>query len=606
MRHGSETKDAPPEGWVAWARRRSAREPTPRLRLLVHGDLGRVGWLSVPGTLASDGSWLVVGRNEPPFGGAGPARPRYLDDPHVSRAQLRLRWLRDIARFEVEPVQGAKRPVLVVHLGPGVEAAQPIAGPTILEPGACVAVGDRVLLGLEVGGFRPPDEDRLGLVGESEVMWALRDEIRSVAQFGRAVLVNGPTGAGKELVARAVHQHSPRAAGPFVAVNCAALPETLVESVLFGHRKGAFTGAVADEKGLFGAADGGTLFFDELGELPIGSQPKLLRVLQDGVVVPVGAHEGRRVDVRVVAATHRDLEAHVRAGKLREDLYHRLSAHVLRVPPLRERRFDVPELFVHALGRLRAEHPALAWMWEGAKEWRLPLPIGFLVDLMRRQWGGNVRELQNLAERTARLNLHPGAFQAPEGVLSEDASDGGHPQALGGHPQAPGVESSQGGDSSGSTPHTPRPSDATLPSPADEAQIRAASDTLGVARKTLLKLLSPSALASQAAEADRLGVDGAERTRRLRAAAAEALLAMLEAKDFNQSVVAAGLGTSRTTLIKLMDDLGLPRAADLGAEEIERALARARRDLDAAARTLRVSPGALKKRATQLGLKVQG
>src|SRR5213078_421451 len=246
----------------------------------------------------------------------------------------------------------ARRPLHVVDLDGGAiggAAAAPVTGPIQLAPGACVAVGDRVLLGLELARVRAPDADRLGLVGESEVVWALRDEIRSVAQFGGAALVIGPTGAGKELVARALHHQSPRAAGPFVPVNCGALPETLVESALFGHRKGAFTGADADGKGLFRAADGGTLFLDELGELPVAVQPKLLRVLQDGVVTPVGAHEGRRVDVRVVGATHRDLEAEVRAGRLREDLYHRMAAHVLRVPSLAERRLDTPELFVHLL-----------------------------------------------------------------------------------------------------------------------------------------------------------------------------------------------------------------------------------------------------------------
>ncbi len=269
--------------------------------------------------------------------------------------------------------------------------------------------------------MHPSDADRIGLVGEHEILWALRDEIRSVAQFGRSALVTGPTGAGKELVARALHAESARARGPFVPVNCAALPETLVEAVLFGHKKGAFTGADTEEKGLFRAADGGTLFLDELGELPLAVQPKLLRVLQDGVVVPVGAHEGRRVDVRAVAATHRDLEAQVKAGGLREDLYHRMSAHVLHVPSLAERRFDVPELFVFLLGRLRQEHPTLGWLWESGRAWRPALPIGFMADLVRRPWSGNVRELQNLVERTARLNLHPGTFRAPDAPSAASA-----------------------------------------------------------------------------------------------------------------------------------------------------------------------------------------
>jgi DNA-binding NtrC family response regulator len=578
----TETQDASNrDGWAAWTRGRARDQRVPRVRLLYHADLDRIGSLSMPGALAL--RWFTVGRHDPPFGGLGGATLP-LADPQVSREQLRVRWLADAGSFEVEPIPGARRSVGVVELDgdpPGAPAT-PLTGPTRLAPGACLAVGDRLLLGLELCRVRAPDDDRLGLVGEGEAVWALRDEIRSVAQFGRAALVIGPTGAGKELVARALHQQSPRAAGPFVPVNCAALPETLVEAALFGHRKGAFTGADAEERGLFRAADGGTLFFDELGELPLSVQPKLLRVLQDGVVVPVGAPEGRRVDVRVVAATHRDLEAQVRAGRLREDLYHRLAAHVVRVPSLAERRFDVPELFVHLLRRLRAEHAALDWLWERGRTWRPAVPIGFVAELMRRPWSGNVRELSNLVEQTARLNLTPGPFRAPDALHAEPAAS---PAST---PDPPGSR--------------PEPAAASVP----EALLRAAGEALGLAHKTVLKLLAPEALLALDRAAARDALADAERAGRLRAGAAEALLTLLEARDFNQSAVAAALGTSRTTLIKLMDDLGLPRATDLEPEAIARARAQAGGDLDTAARLLRVSPSALKKRLTLLALKARG
>jgi two-component system, NtrC family, nitrogen regulation response regulator GlnG len=577
------------DGWSAWARGPSADERAPRLRLLYHPDIDRIGALSLPGAIAS--RWFTLGRHDPPFGGLGGATLP-IDDPKVSREQLRVRWIADALRFEVEPIPGARRSLGLVDLDGDPEAgpvASPITGPTLLAPGACVAVGDRVLFGLELARVRSPDAGRLGLVGESEVLWALRDEIQSVAQFGRSALVTGPTGAGKELVARAIHLTSARAKNPFVAVNCAALPETLVEATLFGHRKGAFTGADVEEKGLFRAADGGTLFLDELGELPLSVQPKLLRVLQDGIVVPVGAHEGRHVDVRAVAATHRDLEEQVRAGRLREDLYHRMAAHVLRVPSLAERRFDVPELFTHMLGRLRAEHDTLEWLWSSGRAWRPALPIGFIAGLMRRPWSGNVRELQNLVERTARMNLHPGAFRPPDAPSASAASFAEAAFSTG--PQ--------------STPRPASGSGAREPSgpPVPEALLRAAGETLGIANKTVLKLLSPDTLVALGVEADRERLDGAARARALRARAAEALLALLEARDFNQSAVAAALGTSRTTLIKLMDDLHLPRATDLGADEIARAREQAGGDLDAAATLLRVSPSALKKRLTLLNLK---
>jgi DNA-binding NtrC family response regulator len=572
----TETQDAGHhDGWAALSRGRSAEKQAPRLRLLYHGDLDRIGALTLPSAVGFD--WLTLGRNEPLFGGpSGASLP--IADPQVSREQLRVRWLGDMQRFAVEPVAGARRPLGLVDLERGsldAPVTSPITGPTLLAPGACISIGDRILLGLELARVQPADADRLGLVGESEVTWALRDEIRSIAQFGRSALVTGPTGAGKELVARALHRTSPRAAGPFVPVNCAALPDTLVEAVLFGHKKGAFTGADTEEKGLFRAADGGTLFLDELGELPLSVQPKLLRVLQDGVVVPVGAHEGRHVDVRVVAATHRDLGAQVHAGKLREDLYHRMAAHVLRVPSLAERRFDIPELFVHMLRGLREAHGTLEWLWESGRAWKPAVPIGFLAELMRRPWSGNVRELGNWVERTARLNLHPGTFQVPDAQAAAPAS------------VAPVPVSS------------PEPAEPSVP----EGLLRAASEALGLAHKTVLKLMTPSALVAVGAAAEREDLGEAERAKRLRAAAVEALIALLEAHDYNQSNVAAALGTSRTTLIKLMDDLGLPRAADLGAEEIAKARAQAGGDLDAAARLLRVSPSALKKRLTLLNLK---
>jgi DNA-binding NtrC family response regulator len=592
----SETQDAiNHDGWSAWLRGRSSEGRAPRLRLLYHCDLDRIGTLSMPGAVAL--RWLTLGRHDPPFGGVGGAT-RPIDDPHVSRAQLRVRWLPDPQRFEVEPVANARRPLHVVNLddaAAGGSAASPLTGPIVLPPGACVAVGDRVLLGLELARVHPPDADRLALVGESEVAWALRDEIRSVAQFGGSALVLGPTGSGKELVARALHRESPRAAGPFVPVNCGALPEALVESALFGHKKGAFTGADADRKGLFQAADGGTIFLDELGELPLAVQPKLLRVLQDGVVTPVGVNEGRRVDVRVIGATHRDLEAQVRAGRLREDLYHRMAAHVLRVASLAERRFDIPELFVHMLRNLSSTHGALAWLWDGGRTWQPTLPIGFVAELMRRPWSGNVRELQNLAEQTARLNLHPGTFQAPdhEGAGGDPTSR--TPERL----DAPDARSSSPASDVEAPPSGAEPS---LP-PGSEARLRTAGEAIGLAYKTVLKLLPTAALAALGAEASSEELHDASLAARLRTRTADALLVLLEARAFNQSAVAAALGTSRTTLIKLMDDLDLPRAADLAADQIAQARAQAGGDLDAAARILRVSPSALKKRVTLLNLK---
>jgi two-component system response regulator HupR/HoxA len=227
-----------------------------------------------------------------------------------------------------------------------------------------------------------------GIVGRSAPMRGLFRMLERLRTTDATVLVTGENGTGKELVARAIHTQSRRAARRFVATNCGALTDTLLESELFGHRRGAFTGAVSDKPGLFEIADGGTFFLDEVGDMSSALQVKLLRVLQEGVFFPVGAVEPRRVDVRVVAATHRELPSLVARGTFREDLYYRLNVVTLRVPPLRERADDVPLLVRHFLGRLAAR--------DGRT--KTPSP-GVLAALCAHRWPGNVRELENEIER---------------------------------------------------------------------------------------------------------------------------------------------------------------------------------------------------------------
>jgi len=228
------------------------------------------------------------------------------------------------------------------------------------------------------------------LLGRSAPMRALVDLVRRVAPAAAPVLIEGESGTGKELVARALHEESPRAAGPFVALNCAALPDSLVESELFGHVRGAYTGARDPRRGLFAEADGGTLFLDEIAELAPPVQAKLLRALEEGEVRPVGADAERRVDVRVVAATHRDLAAEVAAGRFRADLFYRLDVVRLRVPPLRERLEDLPLLAAYFLSsaRTRAATSPVAALSHDA-----------VAALARHRWPGNVRELENVIER---------------------------------------------------------------------------------------------------------------------------------------------------------------------------------------------------------------
>lgn len=234
------------------------------------------------------------------------------------------------------------------------------------------------------------------LVGDSPPMSQLREMLHRVAVTDATVLITGETGTGKELVARAIHRNSRRAGSPFVAVNCAALPETLLESQLFGHERGAFTGADRVRTGLFEAANGGTLFLDEAGEMPPALQAKLLRVLVDHEIIRVGATTPRKVDVRILVATHRNLEERVREGSFREDLYYRLAVVPIAVPALREHPEDLPALVAHFLRQLA----------EDLKVPQRPISAEALDRLRSYKFPGNVRELRNILERAYILGRH--------------------------------------------------------------------------------------------------------------------------------------------------------------------------------------------------------
>ena len=242
------------------------------------------------------------------------------------------------------------------------------------------------------GGEKPPRIE--SIVGASPAMLDVYKMVARVAPTMSTVLVVGESGTGKELVARAIHTHSPRAAGPFVAVNCTALTESLLESELFGHAKGAFTGAVAAKRGIFEEAQGGTVFLDEIGDVNAKMQAQLLRVLQEGEIRRVGGTEAIKVDVRVVAATNRELEEEVKAGRFREDLYFRINVVTIRLPPLRERPTDIPLLVEHFLAKYAArERRADAGVAREAQ-----------ALLSRYAWPGNVRELENVIERALALS----------------------------------------------------------------------------------------------------------------------------------------------------------------------------------------------------------
>jgi two-component system, NtrC family, nitrogen regulation response regulator NtrX len=238
-------------------------------------------------------------------------------------------------------------------------------------------------------GLAKATDARFAMVGDSEALERIRELVARVAPTNARILITGENGSGKELVARAVHDGSLRKRGPFIEVNCAAIPSELVESELFGHVKGSFTGAVADLAGKFEAANGGTLFLDEIGDLALSAQAKILRALQEGVIVRVGDSRTIAVDVRVIAATNRDLADEIREGRFREDLYFRLNVMPIHVPALRERLEDVPALVSHFVAVLGGG-PGMA---------PKPFTGAALRRLQRRRWPGNVRELRNAVER---------------------------------------------------------------------------------------------------------------------------------------------------------------------------------------------------------------
>ncbi|MCF6158434.1 MAG: sigma-54-dependent Fis family transcriptional regulator [wastewater metagenome] len=233
---------------------------------------------------------------------------------------------------------------------------------------------------------------KLGIVGDHPSIYKSIETAATLAQSNIPILILGETGTGKEVFAKFVHLLSGRSSDLFIPINCATIPENLVESVLFGHKKGAFTGAINDQSGKFDQADGGTLFLDELGELPLSMQAKLLRVLQDGIIEPIGAKKSHKVNVRIVAATNKDPIKAIKKGQFREDLYYRLNIGEIRLPSLRERKSDIPKIALYVLDRINAT----------LKKPRRLSP-GALTRLQEHSWPGNVRDLENVIERSVRL-----------------------------------------------------------------------------------------------------------------------------------------------------------------------------------------------------------
>jgi DNA-binding NtrC family response regulator len=270
-----------------------------------------------------------------------------------------------------------------------------------------------------------PREKQLGLIGDSPSMRSLESRIQLVAERRCTVLIEGETGTGKEVVARAIHASGNRARGPWVAVNCGAIPEPLLEAELFGHVKGAFTGAHQSRAGKFEAANRGTIFLDEIGDMPLAVQGKLLRVLQEREVERLGGNESLRLDVRVIAATNANLAECVHNGTFRQDLFYRLNVFSLALPPLRERREDIPALAAHFVARVCA----------GEKIPMKTLDASVIDRLVAHSWPGNVRELENAIESAiilsgARLTIFPSDMRWPKPAVTRPITEQNYPAEL--------------------------------------------------------------------------------------------------------------------------------------------------------------------------------
>lgn len=376
----------------------SASAPAPRL-LVVDDDADMLRLLSL--------RLNAAGYRVTAVGSAEAALAQLdIERPQLVLSDVRLPGRDGLALFDAIRARHPSLPVILLTahgtIPDAVEATSRGVFTYLTKPYDGKELLDKIAQALALGAPEPaaPQADqawRGEIISRSSRMAELLAEAYLVAQSDASVLLRGDSGSGKEVLARAIHRASPRADKPFVAVNCAAIPEALLESELFGHVKGAFTDAVANRKGLFQAADGGTLLLDEIGDMPPALQVKLLRVLQERAVRPVGATQSFDVDVRIISATHRDLDAAMAAGQFREDLYYRLNVVTLALPPLAERREDIPLLANHFLQKLASKYGR-----------RLS---GFAPEALKAlatsAWPGNVRQLYNVVEQVCALSTTP-------------------------------------------------------------------------------------------------------------------------------------------------------------------------------------------------------
>ncbi|PTL81495.1 sigma 54-interacting transcriptional regulator [Vitiosangium sp. GDMCC 1.1324] len=518
-------------------RREQAPRTVPALTLVSHYQLQRAGERLLLESLVDSGRPVFLSRSAPDFCLPGSVLSLPLADPFISRKPV-----------EFEPgARGGVR-LLVPEDGTQVRVAgAPVRGHLELSPeqmavGVPLVLAERVALLLHLVSVPlPPSSEDLGMVGWGRGIQRVREDVSRVADLDVPVLIRGETGTGKELVARALHERSPRRNGPFISVNLGALPKELAAAELFGASKGAYTGAVKDREGFFRAAHGGTLFLDEVGEAPPEVQVALLRVLETGEVFPVGGHSAVPVNVRLLTATDADLEERIREGLFRAPLLHRLAGYTIRLPPLRERREDIGPLFLHfareelaatgEAGRLSSSDPR-------AEPW---LPALLAERLVRYAWPGNVRQLRNVARQLIIGSRGLPFLQADARLEQElDASA------------------------------------APVPQQVPASSVRRAPETSGEKGTARRK---PSDIGEQE------------------------LLDALRASQWELQATGDRLGIPRSSVYVLIEKNPLIRTAmDLGAEEITRCFHECGGDLDQMVLRLEVSKRALQRRVRELGL----
>jgi two-component system, NtrC family, nitrogen regulation response regulator GlnG len=401
----------------------------PALTIVSHPQAHRAGERFLLEAVAA-GREVSLSRNAPDFTRADRALGVPLDDPFVSRRPV---------RFAAGPAGGVR--LLIEPGGTPVVAGAPVDGSAELTAedlaaGIPLELAERVVVLLHLFDPEPGDAGHaLGMVGDSAGIRRLRAAIERVVDLPVPVLIRGETGTGKELVARAIHDRSPRRGGPFVSVNLGAIPRELAAAELFGATRGAYTGATRDREGLFRAAHGGTLFLDEVGEAPPEVQAMLLRVLETGELYPVGADQPVAIQVRLIAATDANLEQRIRDGQFKAPLLHRLAGYEVRIPPLRERREDIGPLFYHfarqeleAIGeahRLAPEDPY-------ARPW---LPASIAAQLVRHAWPGNIRQLRNVTRQLVISSRGHAQLRLDPLLVEELAADLAAPAPVGSIPE---------------------------------------------------------------------------------------------------------------------------------------------------------------------------